>query len=114
LPNSLWPIFTRSAPMASLTTLALSAPKKIRSPSWRRSFQDGVQRGIVQVLDDGRLQAVTALGLFVDLDVGQALGAVDGDELGVGVDFRTRHVGTARHAQADHAAVRMLARPRRP
>jgi hypothetical protein len=31
-PNSLWPIFTRSAPSASLTTLALSAPKKIRSP----------------------------------------------------------------------------------
>jgi hypothetical protein len=33
LPNSLWPTFTRSAPMASFTTLALSAPKKIRSPS---------------------------------------------------------------------------------
>jgi len=27
-----WPIFTRSAPMASLTIFALSAPKKIRSP----------------------------------------------------------------------------------
>ncbi|CFP60480.1 Uncharacterised protein [Bordetella pertussis] len=32
LPNSLWPIFTRSAPMASLTTLARSAPKKMMSP----------------------------------------------------------------------------------
>ncbi len=32
LPNSLWPILTRSAPIASLTTFALSAPKNIRSP----------------------------------------------------------------------------------
>ena len=32
---SFWstPTFRRSAPMASLTTLALSAPKKMRSPS---------------------------------------------------------------------------------
>jgi hypothetical protein len=36
LPNSLWPTLTRSAPMASLTILALSAPKKIRSPLQRR------------------------------------------------------------------------------
>ena len=62
------------------------------------------QRGVVEVLDDRRLQAVAALGVFVDLDVGQALGAVDGDELGVGVDLAARHGGAARNAQADDAA----------
>ena len=64
------------------------------------------QRGVMQVLDDGRLQAVAALGHFVDLDVGQALGAVDTDELRVGVDLAARHLGPARHAQGDHAAAR--------
>ncbi|MNE89249.1 hypothetical protein D3C80_1866410 [compost metagenome] len=34
LPKSEWPIFRRSAPIESLTTLALSAPKKMMSPSW--------------------------------------------------------------------------------
>ncbi|MNR12706.1 hypothetical protein D3C85_1290760 [compost metagenome] len=34
LPNSEWPIFRRRPPMASFTTLALSAPKKMMSPSW--------------------------------------------------------------------------------
>jgi hypothetical protein len=42
---------------------------------------------VVDVLHDGRLQAVAALGHVVDLDVGQALGAVDLDELGVGIDL---------------------------
>ncbi len=64
------------------------------------------QRGIVQVLDDGRLQAVAALGHVVDLDVGQALGAIDADELGVGVDLAARHFGAARHAQGDNTAAR--------
>ncbi len=91
--------------MASLTTLALSAPKKIRSPSCAPVSSRILRQHFVrQVLHDRRLQAVTALGLLVDLDVGQALGAVDGDELGVGVDFRTRHRTALRHAQADHAA----------
>ncbi|MCY1228613.1 hypothetical protein D9M72_409380 [compost metagenome] len=34
LPKSEWPTFRRSAPIESLTTLALSAPKKMMSPSW--------------------------------------------------------------------------------
>ena len=42
------------------------------------ALDDGLQRGFVQVLDDRRLQAVfVELGDVVDLDVGQALGAVD-------------------------------------
>jgi len=58
----------------------------------------------MQILDDRRLQAIAAQRDFVDLDVGQALGAVDRDELGVGVDLGTRHGGAARHPQTDHAA----------
>ena len=64
------------------------------------------QRGIVQVLDDGRLQALAALGHVVDLDVGQALGAVDADELRVGVDLAARHLAAALHAQRHDAAAR--------
>ncbi len=64
------------------------------------------QGSVMQVLDDGRLQAVAALGHFVDLDVGQALGAVNADELGVAVDFAARHLGATGHAQGDHAAAR--------
>jgi hypothetical protein len=41
------------------------------------ALEDRGERGVVQVLDDRRLQAVAALGLLVDLDPGQALGAVD-------------------------------------
>ncbi len=59
---------------------------------------------VVQVLHDRRLQAVAALGHFVDLDPGQALGAVDLDELGVGVDVTPRQGSTARHTQRHHAA----------
>jgi hypothetical protein len=45
------------------------------------ALQDLGNRGVVQVLHDRRLQAVAALGHFVDLDPGQALGAVDRHEL---------------------------------
>src|SRR3546814_20733256 len=38
------------------------------------------QRGVVQVLDDRRLQAFAALAGVIDLDVRQALGAVDRSE----------------------------------
>ena len=83
-----------------------------RSPPWpcrrrRRSGRRLARRcwdlgngGVVEVLDDGRLQAVTRpLADVVDLDPGQALGAVDLDELGVGVDLAAdirRRQGTRR------------------
>src|SRR5690606_22887861 len=54
---------------------------------------------IMQVLDDGRLQALAALGHVIDLDPSQALGAIDANKLGVVVDFATRDRSTAGHAQ---------------
>jgi hypothetical protein len=49
----------------------------------------------VQVLHDRALQAVAAFGHFVDLDPGQALGAVDLDEVGVGVDLAAADLAAA-------------------
>ena len=97
MPNSLWPILTRSAPSASLTTLALSAPKNSRSPLRApvRAMISAIAASL-QVLDDRRLQALAALGDVVDLDPGQALGAVDLDELGVAVDLAAAHLAAAR------------------
>jgi hypothetical protein len=46
------------------------------------------------------------LGRVIDLDPGQALGAVDLDELGVGVDLAAAHLAAARHAQRGHAPAR--------
>ncbi|MCY1211110.1 hypothetical protein D9M72_228170 [compost metagenome] len=72
-----------------------------------RAGDDLGQRGVVQVLDDRALQAVAAGSSVVDLDVGQALGAVDLHELLVRVDFTARQAafGTAAgHAQRNHAA----------
>ena len=66
--------------------------------------EDGGQRLVVQVLDDRRLQAVTAGLDIVDLDPGQPLRAVDADELGVGVDLAAADAGALRHAQCHHAA----------
>ena len=68
---------------------------------------DVVQR---DVLDDRRLQAVNAGGTLVDLDIGQALGAVDADELGVVVDLLARHARPARYAQRGDAAFRVVGR----
>ncbi len=68
------------------------------------ALQDGSNRRVVQVLDDGRLQTIAALAHIVDLDPGQAFGAVDLDELGVGVDLAAAHLSAAGHAQRDHAA----------
>ena len=75
-----------------------------------RAFQDGLERAIVDVLNDGRLQACAQIsaGLtgaeVVDLDPGQALGAIDLDEFGVAVDVPARHRSTTGHAQGHHAA----------
>jgi hypothetical protein len=57
------------------------------------ALQDQRRRRIVEVLDDRRLQPVASAGRFVDLDVRQALGAVDLDELGVIVDLGARQSG---------------------
>ena len=56
-----WPIFARSAPSASFTTFALSAPKNIRSPSLApvRS-RIAPQRVRRQELHDRRLQSLLA------------------------------------------------------
>jgi hypothetical protein len=51
------------------------------------ALEHGVEGLVVDVLDDRALQPVAALGQVVDADVGQALGTVDLDELGVGVDL---------------------------
>ena len=55
------------------------------------AFDDRVELFIGEVLDDRALETFAALGEIVDLDVGETLGTVDLDELGVGVDFGTRH-----------------------
>ncbi|MNK22531.1 hypothetical protein D3C87_408080 [compost metagenome] len=69
-----------------------------------RLLEDRGQHVGRQELDDRRLQAFRTLGFLVDLDVSEALGAVDGDELGVGIDFRTGHAAALRYAQGNHAA----------
>ena len=72
-----------------------------------RARQHRGQRGVVQVLYDGALQAFAARRHVVDLDVGQALGAVDLDELGVAIDFAAAQAAlttAAGHAHRDHAA----------
>ncbi len=61
----------------------------------------------MQVLDDRRLQALlVGLGDVVDLDVGQAAGTVDADELGVLVDLAAGEGVAARHAHRGDAAAR--------
>ncbi len=73
-----------------------------------RALEHFSQRSVVNVLDDGRLQAVTALGQFIDTDVSQTLGTVDLDELGVGIDLATADAAVfgraTGHAQGHHAA----------
>ena len=60
----------------------------------------------MQVLDDRALQAgFVQLGHIVDLDVGQTLGAVDADELGVFVDLAAGQAGAAGNAHGGDTAV---------
>src|SRR5207247_6884836 len=44
------------------------------------AIDDRAQRSVRQILDDRRLHAVAALGDVAELDPGEALRAVDGDE----------------------------------
>src|SRR5690554_466332 len=74
------------------------------------TIQNDVEIVLGDELDDRRLQTLDALGALVDLDVGQALGAVDTDELGVVVDLLARHGGAARYAQRGNAALGIIGR----
>ena len=74
--------------------------------------QDRIERGVVQVLHDRRLQSLAAAAGIVDLDVGQPLGAVDRHELGVAVDLAAGQLAAAGHAQADHPAALHVGRAR--
>ena len=67
------------------------------------ALQHGGQGLVVQVFDDGRLQALAAFGGVIDLDPGQALGTVNLHEVGVAVDFAPADFAAAGHAQRHHA-----------
>ena len=83
-----WPTLRRSAPSASLTTLALVGAEEDQVAVLRAgALEDARDRRIAEELQDRRLQAVAALRALVDLDVGEALGAVARDERGVVVDL---------------------------
>ena len=76
-------------------------------------FADSVrgEGGFGGVFDDGRLQAgFVELRHIVDLDVGQAAGAVDFHEFGIAVDFAAREGCAAGNAQRGDAALRIVGR----
>jgi len=62
----------------------------------------------VQIFDDRRLQAITALGPFVDLDPGQALGTINFYELGIAINFATANRCAARDPQARNSALGII------
>ncbi len=74
------------------------------------AIEDHVQVGFRDILDDRRLQTVNTGRALVDLDVRQALGTVDADELGVVVDLLARHARPARNAQCGDTAFRVVGR----
>ena len=72
---------------------------------------DLAQRGGIEVLDDGRLQAgLVELRDVVDLDVREALGAVDLDELGVAVDLASAERCPAGYAHRRDTALGVVGR----
>src|SRR3989344_1552364 len=74
------------------------------------AIEDDIEVVFRDELDDRRLQTLDALGALVDLDIGQALGAVDADELGVVVDLAARHACGTRHTKGGHATFRIVGR----
>src|SRR3546814_4843187 len=70
------------------------------------------QRGIVQILDDRRLQTITALGLVFDDDVREFACTIDLDEFGVLVDVAARQLRATGNAQRGDAARRIIGRRR--
>ena len=67
--------------------------------------EDPVELFVREVLDDRGLQPFAAAGKLIDLDVGESLGTVNFDELGVAVDFRARQLGCTRHTHRHNLAV---------
>src|SRR5690554_1950442 len=74
----------------------------------RNALHDRHGHVVTQELDDRRLEAFHALGQFVHLDVGQALGTVYADKLGVVVDLLTGQRTALRHTQGCNTAFRIL------
>src|SRR5690606_26032166 len=60
------------------------------------AFKQCRQRSIVKILHDRRLQSFASLAGLVDLDPCQATGAIDGNELRVGVDLAATDACAAR------------------
>src|SRR5262245_6707580 len=107
-----WPIFVRSAPSDSLTTFALSAPKSTRSPS-RAPVRSTIAATAVseRFLTIGDCRPSRPLCGVVDLYVCQTFSAVDGSELGVGVDLATRELSAvwdARRGDASAGHIRCI------
>ena len=100
------PIFRRSAPSASLTTLArVGAEEDEVVVGGLRALEDAAERRIAQELDDGRLQPLAPLGALVDLDVREPLGAVARHVRGALIDLRARQAAAAGHPQRRDPAV---------
>ncbi|RMO71602.1 hypothetical protein ALQ35_05713 [Pseudomonas fluorescens] len=74
------------------------------------AIQDRVQVVQRDVFHDRRLQAINTVGAFVDLDIRQAFGTVDADELGVVVDLFARHARAAGYTQGSDTAFRVVGR----
>ncbi len=70
--------------------------------------QDLAHDGVGEELGHRGLYPFDAVGRFVDLHPGQALGTIDADELGVLVDLLARELGAARYFQGCHAAFRIV------
>ena len=74
-----------------------------------RSIQKGAQSAVVNILDDRALQPIASKCAVIDLDVGQALGPVDLDELGVSINFTPAQAAVftraTRNTQTDHTSV---------
>src|SRR5690606_26292290 len=74
------------------------------------AVQDYIEVVFGDELDDRRLQTFNTLGALVDLDIGQALGAIDADVPGVIIDLLARQRRTTGHAQRRHATLRIAGR----
>ena len=72
------------------------------------ALHDGQRNVVTQEFHDWRLQAFGTLGQFVYLDVGQALGTVDTNKLGVVINLFTGQLGTLGHAKGGDTAFRIF------
>src|ERR1700736_115520 len=72
------------------------------------ALEDAGYCGVVQEFDDGRLQALAALGAFIDLDVGQALRTIATHKRGVLVNLRARQRTGPGYTQRRYPPLRVL------